>query len=130
MKEKKDALLLTAAVCLGIWLILFITAVTEPVQDISRRFTLVSIIFATAGVMCSVSWITIDTLQKRPWVSGNRKYRRLKRHVRDQLAEISGENFIEKARDEIPIYNAFLLKGEQIGVDRQTLVDDFERLRK
>lgn len=130
MDNKKNACLLSAALFFTVFLILFISSMTET-GYLSKGFVIASLIAAAATAFCAIYWAILDTCEKRPWAADktNYKYRKLKRKTAKALKAVYF-NGIEQAKHERFVYEMFLLNAEECGIERGQAARDFERLKK
>lgn len=128
MRERKNALLLSGVLFLCVWLILFITATTSE-GAVRYNFGVASVFAALAGLVCSVTWLILDTVDKRRDASGvfRFQYYRLKAQTRKRLERERDEHFSNLAylMAVEDIEQEFTRDARIMGVDLLTIQEDF-----
>lgn len=124
----KKAFALAAVMFGAVWLILFISAVTA--KDVNYLLWVLAILAGALAVTLAVVAIAENEFEKRPPATLiNRRYERLKQNTADCLKTIYFDPV--KQMD----YNAnlrkwFLAAGEELGIERKTLMKDWKRLNE
>lgn len=128
MNNKKNALLLSGGLFVAVWLILFLVAVTER-GGVAVNFGIASVVSACIGLVCFVSWLALDTVDKRKNASGvfSFQYYRLKRKAKKELEQARDTHFSNLAYlyDVEEIEYNFTRDAKILGVDHDTIRADF-----
>lgn len=128
MNDKKNALLLSGGLFVAVWLILFLVAVTER-GGVAVNFGIASVVSACIGLVCFVSWLALDTVDKRKNASGvfGFQYYRLKVQTRKRLEREREEHFSNLAylMAVEDIEQEFTRDARIMGVDLLTIQEDF-----
>lgn len=116
-----------AAVLFGaVWLILFISAVTT--KDVSFAFGFFCFLAGFISVGLAFAAIATNEFEKRPPAALiNRRYEKLKENTAGYLHTV----YLDPVKQ--MDYNArlrkwFLAAGEEMGIDRKTLMKDWKRI--
>lgn len=128
MNDKKNALLLSGGLFVAVWLILFLVAVTER-GGVAVNFGIASVVSACIGLVCFVSWLALDTVDKRKNASGvfSFQYYRLKRKAKKELEQARDTHFSDLAYMYAveDIEQEFTRDARIMGVDLLTIQEDF-----
>ncbi len=128
MNNKKNALLLSGGLFVAVWLILFLVAVTER-GGVAVNFGIASVVSACIGLVCFVSWLALDTVDKRKNASGvfGFQYYRLKRKAKKELEQARDTHFSDLAYMYAveDIEQEFTRDARIMGVDLLTIQEDF-----
>lgn len=127
MKER----LLLSSVCLtGVFLILFLVAVADNDKGVQINFALASMIVVVIAICLFFAWAILNTFENRPPLTlTDYRYRKLKERVKQELQTVCMDGIKQKEYDDIVLMH-FLDDGAQIGIDRRTLMQDWQRFCK
>ena len=132
MNDRKNGLLLSGGLFLCVWLVLFIVAVTED-GGVAYNFGLASTIAGVCGVVCTITWLTLDFMEERRDASGiySFEYYRLKRRTMKELEKAREKQYSELAYlfevENIEFY--FNRDATIIGIEPERIAADFAELK-